>query len=161
MVFDKSPEELYSSISSNLLWKTSSGIHSEEREIMFTLPYLDKKERRKTVKFPLSWACEESLKESLEPSTLYAPSTVSSLLHRSSEIRWSGKDRRIRSWRMGVRSRSTIDRNDIITAKFGSVGIVIDAFTRRRTPRYYYCDSLYPIRVSRVLKDIVDITRVT
>lgn len=48
---------------------------------MFALPYRPKKERRKTVKFPLSWACEESLKESLEPSTLYAPPSAGSLPH--------------------------------------------------------------------------------
>lgn len=46
--------------------------------IMFALPYRAKKERHKTVKFPLSWACEESLKESLEPSTFYAPPPVGS-----------------------------------------------------------------------------------
>lgn len=49
--------------------------------IMFALPYRAKKERRKTVKFPLSWTCEESLKESLELSTFYAPPPVASLLH--------------------------------------------------------------------------------
>lgn len=77
MIFDENLDALCGSISFSLYCWRMPSIHSyDEKGIMFALPYRTKKERRKTVKFSLSWACEKSLKESLKLSTLYTPPPV-------------------------------------------------------------------------------------
>lgn len=101
-----------------------SGIRRRERGIMFALPYRAKEERRKTVKFPLSWACEESLNQSLEPSTLYAPPPpLGSLLHQVPRSADPGKDAGYvrflengRSFAAALRSAQTTS----LPLKFGS-----------------------------------------